>query len=308
MLNEKFPLWVKILLTVVYATSVYVCLRSLFRCSASDPGIIPSLTMHNRLPATVKEKPRAGGQYYTLYKTEEELEDTMREQGVPQDDYTAKFYNKSKFKYQPVRKDAAGVTVVPEGNSHNKMSYCKTCAILRPPRAFHCGSCGVCVEVHDHHCPWVGTCIGHRNVRLFIGFLVFTALHALVTFIICLAAFLVNDNAYEDDVKGVIAKGVCAYTGVICLSLLLFATFQVFYLGVRNVASNEDIRRRWNGATPNAEAVKIYADKASCTSRARYYLFGPVPESNLKKYARLIKLHEQIQVLEESSKNAQDSL
>ena len=174
------------------------------------------------------------------------------------------------------------------------MSYCATCKILRPPRSFHCGTCGVCVEVHDHHCPWVGTCVGPRNVRLFVAFLCFTSLHALVTFLICLGAFLVSDNVIEDDVSGFITKGVCVYGGVIFLSLLVFACFQIFYLGIRNVASNEDIRRRWNGSSANSKAVAIYSDKSGCLSRAKHYLCGPVPKSNLQKYARLVECYEEL--------------
>ena len=105
------------------------------------------------------------------------------------------------------------------------MSYCSSCKILRPPRSFHCSTCGVCVEVHDHHCPWVGTCVGHRNVRYFIGFLLFTSLHAFVTFLICITCFLINGGEMQDDLIGIICKGVAVYSGVIALSLFLFGVY-----------------------------------------------------------------------------------
>lgn len=73
-------------------------------------------------------------------------------------------------------------------NKHNKLSYCSTCKLLRPPRAFHCSDCDVCVAMHDHHCPWVGTCIGHRNARYFISFLFACSLQGLVTALIASAA------------------------------------------------------------------------------------------------------------------------
>ena len=93
-----------------------------------------------------------------------------------------KFYNLRKFKFLPMIYDdnlnnGAGY-VIPKFKQ-NKLSYCSTCNLLRPPRSFHCSQCGVCVEVHDHHCPWVGTCIGYRNLSYFIAFLFWTAVHAL---------------------------------------------------------------------------------------------------------------------------------
>jgi len=134
------------------------------------------------------------------------------------------------------------------------MSYCKSCKILRPPRAFHCTDCGVCVEVHDHHCPWVGTCVGHRNVKYFCGFLFWTATHALITFLICLWAFkLTNGDIMDDDLEGVVTKGVGAYSISIAIVLYVFLLYHILALGVTNISNNEDIRSRWNGNPKNTK-------------------------------------------------------
>lgn len=56
--------------------------------------------------------------------------------------------------------------------------YCRTCKIMRPPLSSHCSSCNHCVKTFDHHCVFMGNCIGHRNQKWFVLFLIFTAIWA----------------------------------------------------------------------------------------------------------------------------------
>ena len=74
-----------------------------------------------------------------------------------------KFFSPHKFEYFEMTEEEMKV----KENKLNKITYCKTCDVLRPPRTFHCNKCQMCVEVHDHHCVWVGTCIGKRNIKQF---------------------------------------------------------------------------------------------------------------------------------------------
>lgn len=56
---------------------------------------------------------------------------------------------------------------------------CFTCNVFVPPRGKHCGVCGVCVDRHDHHCKFLSNCIGIRNYRSFVLFILNSFLMSL---------------------------------------------------------------------------------------------------------------------------------
>ena len=209
-------------------------------------------------------------------------------------DPAQKFYHLNKFEYIVQEFDEDGDRKINPGQlQQNYLSYCKTCKILRPPRAFHCSDCGVCIEVHDHHCPWVGTCVGYRNSRYFTCFLFFTGTHSLVTLSIC-AYFMWTETPVENQQKpstymyrDLIMKIIAGYTGLLLLQLYGFFIFQMMATNLINKAANEDIRQRWNGHHMNTDSAQIYLDEASLISRARHFMFSDLGPSRVHLYGML---------------------
>eukprot|EP00754_Rhynchopus_humris_P043370 Rhum_TRINITY_DN3177_c0_g1::Rhum_TRINITY_DN3177_c0_g1_i1::g.9875::m.9875/K16675/ZDHHC9_14_18; palmitoyltransferase ZDHHC9/14/18 len=82
-----------------------------------------------------------------------------------------------------------------------EIKWCKTCHLYRRPRASHCARCDVCVDQFDHHCHITGTCVGRRNVRPFLLFVIFT-LAADVTAWVCAIDYLFYHSADARAVDG----------------------------------------------------------------------------------------------------------
>jgi len=105
--------------------------------------------------------------------------------------------------------------------------WCRTCRIIRPPRASHCPDCDNCVLRYDHHCPFVNNCIGQRNYHFFFGFV--TSVLCLALLVLPVLFWFLNSDDFEVAVDAMthVSSGMLQpvfYTLIACGSLIGIAS------------------------------------------------------------------------------------
>ena len=159
------------------------------------------------------------------------------------------------------------------------LKKCRTCNLIRPPRSFHCSDCQACIEVHDHHCPWVGTCVGKRNHRYFLLFLIMTTVHSIYT--ILLDVFFLKEKYYENNgevnnedgsfewnTPHIISIVMCGYTSLITCCVGCLSSYHG-KLACENVTTNEEIRGKFENGNVNPY-------DQGCSGNCRSFWFGGV--------------------------------
>lgn len=131
--------------------------------------------------------------------------------------------------------------------SNTKARYCGKCEVWKPDRCHHCSTCNSCVLRMDHHCPWFATCIGFRNQKIFVQFLLYTTIYCGFVFVVTLSllySFFAEDG-YQDHYLSLNLVFLFLVSVTFFLALTVFTGLLVYFV-IRNTTTIESQENRWN--------------------------------------------------------------
>ena len=112
----------------------------------------------------------------------------------------------------------------------NSMYYqfrgCETCNLTRTPKASHCNQCGHCVQGWDHHCMALNNCVGIRNFRAFVTFLVVSFTFAIFMTVSCLCILLISRDYSDRNLFKIIGTVSGLLVGVTTFALTVKPWFK----------------------------------------------------------------------------------
>ncbi|KAK9754871.1 DHHC palmitoyltransferase [Popillia japonica] len=79
-------------------------------------------------------------------------------------------------------------------------TICTRCETYRPPRAHHCRICKRCIRRMDHHCPWINNCVGERNQKYFIQFLLYVGALSMYAISLIVISWVYECQECDPDV------------------------------------------------------------------------------------------------------------
>lgn len=125
----------------------------------------------------------------------------------------------------------------------SNFNYCEACNFLKPERSHHCKTCNTCVLKMDHHCPWFAVCIGIKNHKRFILFLIFSLMFTITIWIDSFRHVYMGIKTTSQEGNTKVQFKICYLlfiASVFILTLLVFTGYSI-HLVLKNTTTIESM-------------------------------------------------------------------
>ncbi|KAH8881640.1 palmitoyltransferase PFA3 [Thozetella sp. PMI_491] len=149
--------------------------------------------------------------------------------------------------------------------ANGEIRFCKKCQARKPDRAHHCSTCRRCVLKMDHHCPWLATCIGLRNHKAFLLFLIYTTIFSLYAFALSGAWVwfeIMANTQYVETLMPINYIMLCVIGGIIGLVVGAFTGWHI-YLASRGQTTIECLEKTRYLSPLRKSMQQAYVDQHS---------------------------------------------
>ncbi|KAI8943074.1 hypothetical protein NX059_001107 [Plenodomus lindquistii] len=129
--------------------------------------------------------------------------------------------------------------------STGELRFCNKCQSKKPDRAHHCSSCKRCVLKMDHHCPWLATCVGLRNYKAFVLFLIYLTFFCWTCFATSSTwvwSEILSDGQYTESFMPVNYVLLAVLSGIIGLVITGFTAWHL-WLTVKGQTTIESLEK-----------------------------------------------------------------
>ena len=157
-------LWIVVFLVlfhVIFGIHVSAYILTVFTDPGSPPDILPSDEQHLMVPLTSLPP------LQPITVTVE-----PRDQPLPATSSNSTRHIGSSGETSRLLRDQISMVMA---KRNGQPRFCRKCSKPKPDRTHHCSMCGRCIIRLDHHCPWVNNCVGFRNQKFFMLFILYGA-------------------------------------------------------------------------------------------------------------------------------------
>lgn len=187
---------------------------------------------------------------------------------------------------------------------------CTTCQWKKPARSKHCSVCNRCVLRFDHHCIWINNCVGQKNYKWFLLYLISNITMMIYGAYLCWLLLasqdapdgywkLIVSTTYSDKIAGMLAIMALIFSLITMSFMALHLRY--IYLGV---TTNE--ADKWGeveylvdiGALYYSKELGVYVEQASVNSNGVFQVVyislddeTVLIEENDKRCESLVKIN-----------------